>query len=148
MDNVATLLEAAGMLRGKSDGKSTEETPQEELDEGSQGYPGSDSSFEDAVDNSDSNAGIFTERSHSRQKPIRTAAHNTVEKKRRAYLSSCFRELQDHVPSVSGAKASNVCVLTSAQEYIKRLQEDERRLVEAKRWEYERSDQLKVSHGF
>mmetsp|Transcript_21672 Transcript_21672/g.64698 ORF Transcript_21672/g.64698 Transcript_21672/m.64698 type:complete len:201 (+) Transcript_21672:171-773(+) len=44
--------------------------------------------------------------------------HNEVEKRRRAYLTQCYVELQSVVPSIADCKASNVTVLRSAADYV------------------------------
>lgn len=44
--------------------------------------------------------------------------HNEVEKRRRAYLTQCYIELQNVVPIISDCKASNVTVLKHATDYI------------------------------
>lgn len=45
--------------------------------------------------------------------------HNSVEKRRRAYLSSCYENLKDSVPMMTNTRASNVKVLRGAAAYIK-----------------------------
>jgi hypothetical protein len=45
--------------------------------------------------------------------------HNSVEKRRRAYLASCYEGLKDSVPMLAGSRASNVKVLRGAASYIK-----------------------------
>ena len=52
---------------------------------------------------------------NARRKPTRgPAQHNEVEKKRRAYLSSCYVDLKMLVPSIANVKASNVTILQTA----------------------------------
>jgi hypothetical protein len=138
MDSVAALLEAAEIL--------------EQQPLGSEAAAAPSSVSEDSEDEQDFDDGSDTnhaadEGKRTQPKVVRTAAHNNVEKKRRAYLASCFKDLQDCVPTVAGAKASNVCVLTSAHEHIKRLQEEERSYLEGIRWEQNRAEQLKVRFG-
>lgn len=60
----------------------------------------------------------------SGRKPRGPAQHNEVEKRRRAYLSSCYVELHGLVPTIKDAKASNVTILQSAAEHIHELESD------------------------
>ena len=46
-------------------------------------------------------------------------AHNSVEKRRRAYLASCYDNLKCSIPALSGTRASNVKVLRAAVTLIK-----------------------------
>mmetsp|Transcript_21673 Transcript_21673/g.64706 ORF Transcript_21673/g.64706 Transcript_21673/m.64706 type:complete len:314 (+) Transcript_21673:171-1112(+) len=68
--------------------------------------------------------------------------HNEVEKRRRAYLTQCYVELQSVVPSIADCKASNVTVLRSAADYVQKLRADQQRLVEGKKRELQRRTQL------
>eukprot|EP00035_Acanthoeca_spectabilis_P038556 m.54238 g.54238 ORF g.54238 m.54238 type:complete len:306 (-) comp9186_c0_seq2:158-1075(-) len=68
--------------------------------------------------------------------------HNEVEKRRRAYLTQCYVELQAVVPSIADCKASNVTVLRNAADYIHNLIEDGSRLEEAKNYELRRRAML------
>mmetsp|Transcript_5257 Transcript_5257/g.7462 ORF Transcript_5257/g.7462 Transcript_5257/m.7462 type:complete len:299 (-) Transcript_5257:184-1080(-) len=68
--------------------------------------------------------------------------HNEVEKRRRAYLTQCYVELQAVVPSIADCKASNVTVLRNAAEYIQKLIEDGHRIEEAKNYELRRRAML------
>jgi hypothetical protein len=58
--------------------------------------------------------------------------HNDVEKRRRAYLSACFKHLQSQIPSVMDVKTSNAGILTAAQKFIIALQEQERAMLQEK----------------
>lgn len=49
------------------------------------------------------------------------AQHNEVEKRRRAYLSSCYIDLKMLVPSIAQTKASNVTILQTAAGHVKEL---------------------------
>lgn len=49
-------------------------------------------------------------------------AHNEVEKRRRAFLTSCYHRLHQALPTISGTKASNATVLRTAVEHIKTLE--------------------------
>lgn len=49
------------------------------------------------------------------------AQHNEVEKRRRAFLSSCYTELKELLPACMGVKASNVVILGSAAVYVAEL---------------------------
>lgn len=72
----------------------------------------------------------------SGRKPRGPAQHNEVEKRRRAYLSSCYVELHELVPTIRATKASNVTILQSAAEHITVLESEGTRLgrmVEAER---------------
>lgn len=60
-------------------------------------------------------------------------AHNSVEKRRRAYLASCYEGLKDSIPALASSRASNVKVLRGGAALIKALEADERRLVAEKR---------------
>ena len=56
---------------------------------------------------------------NARRKPTRgPAQHNEVEKKRRAYLSSCYVDLKMLVPSIANVKASNVTILQTAAGHV------------------------------
>lgn len=46
------------------------------------------------------------------------ALHNEVEKRRRAYLSSCYVDLKNLVPQIAGVKASNVTILQTAASHV------------------------------
>lgn len=63
----------------------------------------------------------------------KTAVHNSVEKKRRAQLSQCYKDLQGSIPSIAGIKASNANVLCTAKAYIEALQQEEQLLLRAKK---------------
>jgi len=54
-------------------------------------------------------------------------SHNEVEKRRRAYLSSCYNTLRDVLPSIANSKASNVTVLRTAADEIQLLVAEEQR---------------------
>lgn len=56
-------------------------------------------------------------------------AHNSVEKRRRAFLASCYDGLKNVVPALSGTRASNVKVLRGGVALIKSLEAEDRRLV-------------------
>jgi len=59
---------------------------------------------------------------NARRKPTRgPAQHNEVEKKRRAYLSSCYVDLKMLVPSIANVKASNVTILQTAAGHVQEL---------------------------
>eukprot|EP00047_Mylnosiga_fluctuans_P001485 m.220568 g.220568 ORF g.220568 m.220568 type:complete len:215 (+) comp10405_c0_seq1:199-843(+) len=60
-------------------------------------------------------------------------AHNSVEKRRRAYLASCYDNLKRAVPSLANVRASNVKVLRAGLAQIKALEAEERRLVAEKK---------------
>jgi len=60
-------------------------------------------------------------------------AHNSVEKRRRAYLASCYENLKRAVPALAGTRASNVKVLRAGLAMIKALESEERRLVAEKK---------------
>jgi len=60
-------------------------------------------------------------------------AHNSVEKRRRAYLASCYDNLKRVVPALAGTRASNVKVLRGGLAYIKSLEAEDRRLVAEKK---------------
>jgi len=64
------------------------------------------------------------------------AMHNEVEKRRRAYLSHCYSALKLAVPGLEKSKASNVTVLRSAVDEIKKLEETGRQLEAAKAEQY------------
>lgn len=68
--------------------------------------------------------------------------HNSVEKRRRAYLASCYEGLKDSVPMLTGSRASNVKVLRGAASYIKSLQIEEQRLVAEKKRLREQQEEL------
>jgi len=68
--------------------------------------------------------------------------HNEVEKRRRAYLSSCYIELKALLPSISEIKASNVAILRTAVEQIKELESTERNLCEERDALYRQRKQL------
>jgi len=65
----------------------------------------------------------------TRAEPYRRTveSHNEVEKRRRAYLSSCYNTLRDTLPSIAGSKASNVTVLRTAADEIAALVAEERK---------------------
>lgn len=46
-------------------------------------------------------------------------AHNSVEKRRRAYLASCYEGLKNSIPSLANSRASNVKVLRGGAALIK-----------------------------
>jgi hypothetical protein len=46
-------------------------------------------------------------------------AHNSVEKRRRAYLASCYDALKNAIPALAGSRASNVKVLRNGAALIK-----------------------------
>eukprot|EP00040_Diaphanoeca_grandis_P005242 m.31966 g.31966 ORF g.31966 m.31966 type:complete len:364 (-) comp16562_c0_seq1:463-1554(-) len=60
-------------------------------------------------------------------------AHNEVEKRRRAYLTACYNDLHNILPTISGTKASNATVLRSAVEHIKALKAEDKVYVAAKK---------------
>eukprot|EP00049_Salpingoeca_infusionum_P026852 m.28452 g.28452 ORF g.28452 m.28452 type:complete len:320 (-) comp9041_c0_seq1:140-1099(-) len=63
----------------------------------------------------------------------RPVSHNDVEKRRRAYLSACFRHLQENIPSIESTRASNAVILQAAQQFIEELHAEERTLLDQKR---------------
>lgn len=48
-----------------------------------------------------------------------SVAHNSVEKRRRAYLASCYEGLKDSIPALASSRASNVKVLRGGVALIK-----------------------------
>lgn len=68
--------------------------------------------------------------------------HNSVEKRRRAYLASCYEGLKDSVPVLAGSRASNVKVLRGAASYIKTLEAEERRMIAEKKRLMEQQQEL------
>jgi len=70
------------------------------------------------------------------------AMHNEVEKRRRAYLSHCYSALKLAVPGLEKSKASNVTVLRSAVDEIKKLEETGRQLEAAKAEQYRLRESL------
>jgi hypothetical protein len=56
------------------------------------------------------------------------AQHNEVEKRRRAYLSSCYVDLKMLVPSIAQSKASNVTILQTAAKHVKELDASAKKL--------------------
>lgn len=70
--------------------------------------------------------------SKSQSKVSAASAHNEVEKRRRAFLTKCYKKLHGTVPTISGSKASNVLILQKATEHIHELAMEERVLVNAK----------------
>lgn len=60
-------------------------------------------------------------------------AHNSVEKRRRAYLASCYEGLKNSIPALANSRASNVKVLRGGAALIKALETEERRLLSEKK---------------
>jgi len=85
--------------------------------------------------------------SGSRKKPRGPAQHNEVEKRRRAYLSSCYVELHTLVPSICDVKASNVTILQSAAKHIKELDGTADRLMAELNQARQRRQQLLAARG-
>jgi hypothetical protein len=56
--------------------------------------------------------------------------HNSVEKRRRAYLAQCYLTLKAEVPAVRSIKASNATVLQRAADLIEELCDEEASLLE------------------
>eukprot|EP00037_Helgoeca_nana_P006320 m.58260 g.58260 ORF g.58260 m.58260 type:complete len:291 (-) comp17210_c0_seq2:238-1110(-) len=86
----------------------------------------------DSLDSSDELVVPRAESPSSRQYTRCPETHNEVEKRRRAYLTQCYIELQNVVPIISDCKASNVTVLKHATDYILKLQHDFQRFENAK----------------
>lgn len=107
---------------------------------------GGDASPQYDYDESDMDADSVDTSDESRKRPRLAAlkgaksflardaiAHNSVEKRRRAYLASCYDGLRDAIPTLSRSRASNVKVLRGGAALIKALENEERRLIVEKR---------------
>lgn len=64
------------------------------------------------------------------EKSEATSGHNSVEKKRRAFLAKCYITLKEQVPAVRSIKASNATVLQQAARLIEELCTEEVSLLE------------------
>jgi len=80
-----------------------------------------------------------------RRKPLRgPAQHNEVEKRRRAYLSSCYIDLKMLVPSIATVKASNVTILQTAAGHVQELDASAKKLATQLRAAKRRREQLET----
>eukprot|EP00729_Bicosta_minor_P014736 gene14736-17301_t len=72
------------------------------------------------------------------------ALHNEVEKRRRAYLSSCYVDLKNLVPQIAGVKASNVTILQTAASHVQELDTSAKKLTAQLRAAKRRREQLET----
>lgn len=78
----------------------------------------------------------------SRFLPRDSIAHNSVEKRRRAYLAACYDGLKCSIPALAGTRASNVKVLRAGASLIKSLESEDRRIAAEKKRLIAQRDQL------
>lgn len=90
---------------------------------------GNDSEMDDETSSSPIQSAQGRNKPYKRQGPRDPLAHNTVEKRRRAYLADCYSRLKDAIPSMRQTKTSNALILQGAADYVLALQADEARIM-------------------
>lgn len=90
--------------------------------------------------NKTSSTSSSSRRTHSRDPEL----HNSIEKKRRAHLAACYKNLKELLPAEKLEKTSNQAVLNSATLFINELKAEEERFKAAKNAALYRQQQLLV----
>lgn len=90
---------------------------------------GNDSDFDEDTASSTSPTNARNNKPYKRQGPRDPGAHNSVEKRRRAFLADCYSRLKEVIPSIKQLKTSNALVLNGAADYVVALQAEERALL-------------------
>lgn len=130
----AQLLQAAQILDGRVASPTAESDFQvpsvDERRYADHGESSNESELEEDLSSSPTqNAQPRNNKPYKRQGPRDPFAHNSVEKRRRAYLAECYSKLKTVMPSMRQSKISNALVLQGAADYIMALQTEERLLL-------------------